>query len=346
MKFCKALLFISLIIITGSTFFPNINLVVSATLEENYHSAVFTGGPIYSGGEDVVNTIRYSGFTTLIIWSIHVHADGTLYLNDELIIEDGKYVGLEEWPNQLLLLKQFPSFINRIECSIGAWGCADFENIEALIASQGTGSDSILYQNFHVLKEITGADAIDYDDESNYDFSSTYNFSLMMIDMGYQVSLCPYSAGSFWSRVYTKVNEVRPGAVDRVYLQCYAGGAGNDPKIWNDKFEGLSVSPGLWCAHGSLCRSGDTPERVHEKISNWNETTSLSGAFMWLFDDMLAYQKQYAPYEYARAINLVFNVHNEYSEWNSNESVDIIIIIGAILITIMGIGLRFRHFLH
>jgi parallel beta-helix repeat protein len=288
--------------------FPHISSESSRSNNRDtvYHSGVFGGGPFYSGGTSVMNTLRASGFTTILIWSIHVHEDGTLYLNDELIITEGAYVGNPEWPSQLATLKQNPTSINRIEFSVGAWGCTDFENIQELIESQGTGPDSILYKNFHILKNISNADAIDFDDESNYHVDSTVQFGEMLIDMGFKVTLCPYTFPSFWSSVFSDINDQHPGMVDRVYLQCYAGGAGNNPSTWNNYFTGITVSPGLWCKHGDNCNEGDNPDTVHTKMSNWKETSDIKGGFMWLFDDMQACSEYYTPDEYADAINSVF----------------------------------------
>lgn len=75
-----------------------------------------------------------------------------------------------------------------------------------MIASQGTGSNSILYKNFAALKQVTGADAIDFDDESCYDVASAVSFGQMCVGLGYKVTLCPYTNSSFWISV--KINWV------------------------------------------------------------------------------------------------------------------------------------------
>ena len=43
-------------------------------LEGASTSAFFGGVPFYSGGAAVMNDLRASGFTTVILWTIHVDA--------------------------------------------------------------------------------------------------------------------------------------------------------------------------------------------------------------------------------------------------------------------------------
>lgn len=259
-------------------------------------SAIFGGGPLYQGGQAVMDDLRASGFNTIMIWSIHVNKNGDLVINDSPICSQGFYCGDEKWKTQWATLKQAPTSIDRIEVSIGAWGCSDFENIRDLIKANGTGPDTILYRNFSALKEATGADAVDYDDESCYDVDSAVRFGKMCSTMGYKVSLCPYTNSSFWRSVKTRLGSL----VDRVYLQCYAGGSGNSPASWS-KTMGTKVIPGLWCINDSS--GGDSAERVHERLTGWK--ASSWGGFMWLYDDMMKLSKPNSTADYAEAINRV-----------------------------------------
>src|SRR5688572_21053014 len=82
-------------------------------------SAVFGGGPFYSGGTATMNTLRSSGYTTVVLWTIHVHSNGDLVFNDQRVVSNGAYVGSSAWPSQLATLKQAPTSVNRIEVSVG-----------------------------------------------------------------------------------------------------------------------------------------------------------------------------------------------------------------------------------
>ncbi|GAB2808918.1 lysyl endopeptidase [Lentzea nigeriaca] len=261
-------------------------------------SAVYGGGPFYADGQAVMNTLRASGFTTVILWSIHVHPDGDLYYNDVLIVRNGRYVGDPGWPARLKTLKQAPTSVNRIEVSIGAWAVPDWENIAKLIGSQGTGSSSVLYRNFQALKTATGADAINNDDESYYQVDATAKFARMAAGLGYsKFTFAPYTNQSFWGNLKNNLGAL----VDRVYLQGYAGGAGNNPATWNRAL-GMTVDPGLWSRHGSGCSAGDSPATVESKMRSWHGSAGIVGGFMWLYDDMKTCSAQGTAAAYARAI--------------------------------------------
>lgn len=287
------------VIISLCMIFSMITLIDTSTAmaADEAVSAIFGGGPFYKNGQSVMNDLKASGFNTVMIWSVHVNANGDLVLNDSLVCSGGAYVGDAAWKTQWATLKQAPTSVKRIEVSIGAWGCADFENIRSLINSQGTGSDTILYKNFKALKDATGADAVNYDDESCYDVASAVSFGKMCNQIGYSnITLCPYTNSSFWSSVKTNLGTL----VDRVYLQCYDGGAGNSPASWSS-IMGMKVIPGLWCLHSS---SGDSASTVNSKLTNWKD--SSAGGFMWLYDDMMKLSSPNATADYANAINSAF----------------------------------------
>lgn len=269
-----------------------------ATAQQSPRSAIYGGGPFYADGQAVMNTLRASGFTTVILWSIHVHPNGDLYYNDVLIVQNGRYVGDPGWPARLRTLKQAPTSVNRIEVSVGAWAVPDWENIAKLISAQGTGSSSILYRNFQALKAATGADAINNDDESYYQVGPTAAFARMAAGLGYsKFTFAPYTNQSFWASLKSNLGS----QVDRVYLQGYAGGAGNNPATWNRAL-GMTVDPGLWSKHGSGCSAGDSPATVESKMRSWRGSAGITGGFMWLYDDMKKCSAQGTAAAYARAI--------------------------------------------
>jgi hypothetical protein len=262
-------------------------------------SAIFGGGPFYQDGQAVMNTLRSSGFTTVILWSIHVHSNGDLYYNDTLIVAGGQYVGDSGWPSRLRTLKQSPTSVNRIEVSVGAWGTGDWEAIDNLITRDGTGSGTILYRNFAALRNATGADAINNDDESHYEVDSTVKFARMANAMGYaRFTLAPYTNVGYWQGVTNNLGTL----VDRVYLQAYAGGAGNNPASWSQSL-GRTVEPGLWSRHGGSCTEGNTPAQVQSQMRSWHSSAGIPGGFMWLYDDIKRCSSSGTAADYARAIN-------------------------------------------
>jgi hypothetical protein len=262
-------------------------------------SAVYGGGPFYSGGQAVMDDLRASGFNTVILWSIHVEANtGNLILNDKLVASNGSYVGDPGWPARLATLRQQPTGVTRIEVSIGSGGTNDFAAIRDLIAAQGTGAGSILYQNFQALKAATGADAANFDDESTYDLNSSTRFGNMLSSLGYKITFAPYTQQSYWR----SLKNALAGKVDTIYLQMYDGGALNDAGSWSTAM-GMTVNPGLWSLHGSGCLQGDAPAIVQTRMSAWKTAARITGGFMWLYDDMQACSAKAGAAQYAQAIN-------------------------------------------
>lgn len=265
------------------------------TGDPNWVSAIFGGGPFVVGGQSMLRTVKRSGFNTIMLWSVHVHENGDLVLNDLKVCSNGEYVGEQEWSDTWLAMKEGDTSVKRIELSIGAWGCADFENIKALIERDGTGEDTILYRNFKALIEASGADAVNYDDESCYDVDSAVKFGKMCESMGVKVTLCPYTNMNFWVNVKNQLGEE---LVDRIYLQCYDGGAGNVVSEWEEAF-GMKIIPGYWNAQNATY--GKSAAEVGEELKK--NKRYVTGGFMWLYDEMTGKPAPNSVKNYASAIN-------------------------------------------
>ncbi|HEV2691896.1 MAG TPA: fibronectin type III domain-containing protein [Verrucomicrobiae bacterium] len=183
---------------------------------------------------------KASGFTTLITFAMHVNADGTLLIGG-IACSNGVYLGPSNWNSLITTLKTPPTTVTRYEVCIGGWMDTSYDNIKALVLAQGTGPGSMLYKNFQALKSaVPGIDAINDDDEQTYDVSSSTSFANMLGGLGYKFTLAPYTAQSFWVSLRNNLTNC-----DAIYLQCYEGGAGNDPGQWNAAFgHGVVVIPG------------------------------------------------------------------------------------------------------
>jgi len=271
------------------------------------YSAIYGGGPFYFGGQATMNELKQSGFTTINFWTIHVESNGDLIYNDQLIVRNGTYVGRDTWPAEIASLKESPTSIERVQFGVASYGVPDFERIQALIESEGTGPSSVLNKNFQALKEaIPTIDAIDFDDESNYHVESATKFGVMLADIGYKVTFAPYTSKSFWADIFSQINGQRPGTVDRVHVQGYAGGAGNQPAGWNALFGDLKVSMGLWSDHGNSCNEGRSPNEVENDFRGWQG--NVSGGFIWLYDDVQKCQGSQGAAQYASAINQALGI--------------------------------------
>jgi hypothetical protein len=116
--------------------------------------------------------------------------------------------------------------------------------------------------------------------------------------MGYRkFTLAPYTAVDHWRAVTDDLGAL----VDRVYLQGYAGGAGNDPASWTQSL-GRPVDPGLWSRHGGGCAEGDDPGQVASTMRSWHDSAGIPGGFMWLYDIKQCSASGTAA-DYAPAIN-------------------------------------------
>ncbi|MGC2245875.1 MAG: hypothetical protein WA609_04665, partial [Terriglobales bacterium] len=258
-------------------------LSAQAALAQTGFTGIFGGGPFYKNAANNIKEIENSGFTEAIVWSVEVKSNGDLNLNGEFpLTSNGAYIGNQTYPDfagDMTLLKQ--GTVKRITLSIGSSNVGDWQDITALVNSQGTGPGSILYQDFQSLKNaIPALDAIDFDDENSFDLNTTVQFGVMLGNLGYHVLPDAYDNSTYWQNVVSETNAQLPGTVDGVHLQVYAGGAANNPCSSTWDFGSVPVFPGLW-------DRGDTPKQVKSRMSGWNKQCGIIGGFMWLYDDFV-----------------------------------------------------------
>ena len=188
-----------------------------------------------------ISGLRASGMNTMVIFNMDVATNGD-FISGGTICSNGVYVGPSNWGSLLNQCRAQPSSVARIEICIGGWTDPSWTNIKNLIAVNGTNVSTVLYQNLLALKNALGIDAIDNDDEGAYDAPSTIKFGQMCASVGLKSTLCPYTNPGYWQAVKTGLGT----NCDQVYLQCYDGGAGNNPATWNTYFGGLKVVTGYW----------------------------------------------------------------------------------------------------
>ena len=281
--------------ILGLLFLLAICLSPKSSSAQTGYTGIFGGGPFYKNASANITEIENSGFTEAIVWSVEVNSVGDLNFNGEFpLTSGGVYVGNNYYPNfpsDMARLKQ--GTVKRITFSIGSSNYGDWEDIAALVKSQGIGPSSILYKDFAALKAaIPALDALDFDDENSFDSPTTIEFGVMLGQLGYHVMPDPFDNASYWTNVVAQINSHLPGTVDGVHLQAYAGGAGNNPCVgWN--FGSVPVFPGLWDLN-------DTPSQVETIIGGWHQQCGILGGFMWLYDDFVGTG---LAAQYANAIN-------------------------------------------
>lgn len=283
-------------------------LTMYMAVGQEHVSAIYGGGGIYNGRNYSTNELKKSGFNTVIVWTIHIDEEGNLNFNVEFpLVTEGVYVGDQSHPNfrsDLKELKSGNSNVKRIEFGLSAWGSPTYENIKNLIQSEGTGPSSRLYKNFKALIEaIPEIDAFNNDDEVTYDVASSVAFHTMLFELGVKTTGVPYkNASTYWKPFIDQMLSANPGSVDLMYLQVYAGGAGNDPCDNQWQSLGVPIVPGLW-AEGSS-DGNKNARQIRKEITEWNNRCAIKGGFLWLYDD---FDNSALVSEYAEAINAAFN---------------------------------------
>jgi hypothetical protein len=224
---------------------------------------LFVGRYYYQPGPYYQKLAQDSKMNTLFLFTMEVEADATLVFNTNntryQIVKNGVYVGNQNWHWQLAACKS--GSVQRIEMCIGQWGSSSFNNIKNLIndPNMGTGPRSTLYRNFQVLKSRLPIDAIQFDDETTYDRTTMVKFGKMLADnFNLKISLCPYNNQTFWKNVKSDLGS----RVSGVWLQCYDGGANNDPVQWKTAMGNSAIIyPG--------CILWDGPATIESKMRAW-----------------------------------------------------------------------------
>jgi len=260
-------------------------------------SGVYVGGHIRRERPKTITTLRNSGFTYVILFNVNVEPDGTLTTDGETICRDGAYVFANEQPHyvdDIKALKTPPTAIERIDICIGGWGNESYSRIKTLIAQQGTGESSILYRNFKALKEaLPEIDGVNNDDEHCYDATSAAQFHAMMARLGYRTSIAPYTNKSFWQNLLSQLHRSQPGACDLVMVQCYDGGAYNNPSDWH---------LGNIALHAGRTNYQTDMQTSIDQMQSWRDNNGVTGGFVWVYND-----ETWKLNQWASAMNRVFS---------------------------------------
>ncbi|MCU0434827.1 MAG: hypothetical protein MUC87_15335 [Bacteroidia bacterium] len=293
------------------------------------HNAVIYAGNALGPANISTNSldITKSGFTTLILGLAHIgrgpgayepvagQQTGDIVFNNPsdgglIMISNGVYVGPSDWPQQLRGLMD--GNITQIGLSIGGGGCLDYETIWSNFVVDGAiSSDTVLYQNFAVLKQqFPCISFIDFDCEefgSSYDM--TYNwveaviaFGNMLKELGINITFCPYTNPFGWMKALKALYSPSEPTVLWMNLQCYDGGGDNNPTDWarvvSETIPGLDGAAftvsGLWCCNTSKPYCGSTPAQVEYSFECWVGQMKCTGGFIWNYDDVLANQNSNA----------------------------------------------------
>lgn len=243
-------------------------------------------------------SLKTSGFNSLIMFGVGIIDNGDImyYSNtpgskDVLVASNGTYVGGAALADKVLSFKAGNNTnVSRVEVSMNS------QHVQDLMRSPGPGSTTRLYRNFQALKTAWNLDAVNNDDESIYDVDSTVKFAKMLGTIGYKYTIAPYTETDFWVSLKTQVNSgLQDPLLDRVYLQCYDGGAGNDPGSWQRTL-GMKVVPLLWVTNDSKPSDGTTAAQAQSRFSGWNKQNALAGGGYWNDFDIEKMGSSYKAY--------------------------------------------------
>ena len=205
--------------------------------------AVYAGGPLGPGQiQKNLAAVRAAGWTTIILGLFHVgrdelpgQTDGDIIFNDLPTVMSGAYVAEPNWPAQVATLTQNPTTVEQLYASFGGGGpVEDYTTIARIYHAnhnsfQGTNLETNLIVFRKMFPTITG---IDLDCEDAYDPPSFNVFCGLLIGLGFDLTFCPYTSTDFWVQALAVIEQHSAGSVKWWNLQCYDGGAGNDPADW------------------------------------------------------------------------------------------------------------------
>ena len=227
-------------------------IILGGSLQEAQagQRGIHVGKFYYQPGNYYQGLMRNSNMNNMFLFTGEIDPDGTIIFNvnntRHVICRNGVYVGNSDWSWQLAGC--LGGSMQRIEYCLAQWGSPTFNNIKNRINADGTGSNTILFRNFQALKAKLPIDGVQFDDENTYDRSTMVRFAKMLKDgCGLWISLCPYTNQGFWAGVKYDL----PDRVKGVWLQCYEGGAGNNPVQWKSALANSKlIFPGLWINQG------------------------------------------------------------------------------------------------
>jgi len=277
-----------------------------------YQPIVLYGSGLFGRDNPKLNqtqllAVTQSGFTDLILWTLHVDSDGTLVYNNTVIVRDGVFAFTFSYLRELVRAVKQNSTVQRVLFSIGSWGVPDFTNIGTLLSTPS--GKLALGRNFAALATALEIDGYDFDNEDQFETTQpVVDLTTMLAggDNSMIVTYCPFGDKQFWTKCLQDVWAVNQqnGVAQSVRwwnLQCYAGGGGNLPQQWVQAVQAADagvtsaafIVPGLDTSNGT---SG-----VQTTFSGWaTSDPGITGGFIWNSGAIFASGS--SPAAYASAI--------------------------------------------
>jgi len=113
------------------------------------------------------------------------------------IIQYPRYVDVEKCIACGLCSEKCPKkVINEYDAGLNKRKAAYVKYAQAVPLKYALDAENCIYfkkGKCKACEKFCPADAINFDDESNYDVASTTAFALMLTDLGYKITFCPYT---------------------------------------------------------------------------------------------------------------------------------------------------------
>ena len=94
-----------------------------------------------------------------------------------------------------------------------------------------------------------------------------------MYELGYKTTIAPYTNRSFWENLVSQLGD----RCDRVLIQCYDGGAGNNPSDWHLGNRAVHA--------GRMNYQEGGVDACVAQMESWKKNNGVSGGFIWLYND-------------------------------------------------------------
>jgi hypothetical protein len=274
-----------------------------------YGAGLFDSKPGNLSYDQQLSEVQNSGFTSVILWTLHVHTNGDLYYNDTLIVQNGQYSNPDNpaFGKYVAGLRSQGSSVNQVLFGIGSGGVSDFAAIQGLLSTPA-GTQTLM-TNFAALQANVPVNGYDLDLEEFplEDYTQTIITLSLLLNkkFGTYITFCPYCDETFWvnclSGIYQNNNKTQ--IVSWMNLQCYDGGTGNDPAQWAAAIKNASsptgvtnpvqfVIPGYWCYNTSQKSfMGQCPDQIQQTFADLAKSDpGINGGFIWDSSDIFTNQ--------------------------------------------------------
>ena len=247
--------------------------------------------------------IHSSGFNTVMLFALHVTPEGDFYYGDNPIVQRGVFAPAYGYLPRLVSGLKSGGTVDTVLLTIGSADAADYAHLKTLLGcADGTET---LTKNFDALTRALPLDGFDFDLEEfpldSYTDTVVTLTLLLHRRFGSIITYGPYTDEDSWlaflAGVYAKNNNRQ--IVSAFNLQCYSGGAGNDPNEWADRIahygSPLGISdPDAFIVAGYSAH--DSPSRICQRFSS----LSIGGGFIWNANGI--FNSGWTPKDYADAI--------------------------------------------